>query len=88
MTPALRELVIDGTRALAFSTGGGLDFAVLVDRSLDIGPLRWLDQAVGWMGSARFRHPAGHDPLADEGRALERAPAARSRAMTTTLEDE
>jgi Domain of unknown function (DUF4432) len=72
MNPVLREFVIDGTRALAFSTGGGLDFAVLVDRSLDIGPLRWRDRAVGWVGPARFRHPAGHDPHADEGRGFNR----------------
>lgn len=72
MNPILREVVIDGTRALAFSTGGGLDFAVLVDRSLDIGPLRWRDEAVGWVGPARFRHPAGHDPHADGGRGFNR----------------
>jgi hypothetical protein len=72
MTPVLREFVIDGTRALAFSTGGGLDFAVLIDRSLDIGPLRWRDEPVGWVGPARFRHPAGHDPHADEGRGFNR----------------
>lgn len=72
MNPILREFEIDGTRALAMSTGGGLDFSVLVDRSLDIGPLRWRDEPVGWVGPARFRHPAGHDPHADEGRGFNR----------------
>lgn len=72
MSAAIREHVIDGTRALAVSTGGGLDFTVLVDRSLDIGPLSWRGRAVGWVGPAGFRHPAGHDPHADDGRGFER----------------
>lgn len=72
MIAGLRELVIDGTRALAFSTDGGLDFTVLVDRSLDIGPLSWRGRAVGWVGPSGFRHPAGHDPQADGGRGFER----------------
>ena len=41
---SVRRIVLDdgaerGVRALAFSTGDGLDFWVLTDRSLDIGPL-------------------------------------------------
>ena len=69
---ALRELDIDGTRALAFATDGGLAFTVLVDRSLDIGDLLWRGEPVGWVGPAKFRHPAGHDPQADGGRAFNR----------------
>jgi hypothetical protein len=68
----LREIVIDGTRALAFATNSGLEFAVLVDRSLDIGPLSWRGEAVGWVGPAGFRHPAGHDPQADGGHGFNR----------------
>jgi hypothetical protein len=72
MNPARREIVIDGTRALAFTTNSGLEFAVLIDRSLDIGPLSWRGEAVGWVGPSGFRHPAGHDPQADEGRGFNR----------------
>lgn len=72
MTGDIRELVVDSTRALAFSTGGGLDFTVLIDRSLDIGALSWRGRAVAWVGPAGFRHPAGHDPYADDGRGFER----------------
>jgi hypothetical protein len=69
---SIRESVIDGTRALAFSTGGGLDFAVLIDRSLDIGPLSWRGRSVGYVGPSGFRHPAGHDPFADDRRGFNR----------------
>src|SRR5262249_33721727 len=41
MKPGVRDIVVDGTRALAFTTDSGLEFTVLVDRSLDIGPLSW-----------------------------------------------
>ena len=68
----LREIEVDGTRAVAFETDGGLAFDVLVDRSLDIGALSWRGQPVGWIGPAKFRHPAGHDPQADEGRGFDR----------------
>ena len=68
----LREIEIDGTRAVAFATKGGLAFAVLVDRSLDVGALLWRGEHVGWIGPAKFRHPAGHDPHADDGRGFNR----------------
>jgi hypothetical protein len=68
----VRELVIDGTKALAFSTGGGLDFTVLIDRSLDIGLLTWRGVPVGYVGPSGFAHPAGHDPHADGGRGFNR----------------
>ena len=68
----LREIEIDGTRAVAFATKGGLAFEVLVDRSLDVGALLWHGKHVGWIGPAKFRHPAGHDPHADEGRGFNR----------------
>ena len=68
----IREIEIDGTRAVPFSTGGGLDFAVLVDRSLDIGPLTWRGTTVAYVGPSGFRHPAGHDPFADDHRGFNR----------------
>jgi hypothetical protein len=56
-----------GVSALAFSTGGGLDFWVLPDRAMDIGPL-WRDgRPVAWQSPAGFRHPALVDPEGDNG---------------------
>jgi hypothetical protein len=78
VTGQIRHVVLDaaggdrGVAALRFSTGGGLEFSVLIDRSLDIGPLSWRGQAVGWTGPSGFRHPAGHDPHADGGRGFGR----------------
>jgi hypothetical protein len=70
MGPA-RVVVGDGVQALAFAAGA-LDFTVLIDRSLDIGPLSWRGIKVGWESPVGFRHPAGHDPHADEGRGFNR----------------
>jgi hypothetical protein len=66
-----RIVIGEGVQALAFATGA-LDFTVLIDRSLDIGPLSWRGTKVGWESPAGFRHPAGHDPHADEGRGFDR----------------
>lgn len=66
-----RVVVGDGVQALAFATGA-LEFTVLIDRSLDIGPLSWNGLKVGWESPTGFRHPAGHDPQADEGRGFNR----------------
>lgn len=71
MTGLTRTVVGDGVQALAFAAGA-LDFAVLIDRSLDIGPLSWRGVKVGWESPVGFRHPAGHDPHADEGRGFNR----------------
>jgi hypothetical protein len=71
MTGPHRIVVGDGMQALAFATGA-LDFTVLVDRSLDVGPLLWRGIKVGWESPSGFRHPAGHDPHADEGRGFNR----------------
>lgn len=71
MTGLTRVVVGDGVQALAFATGA-LDFTVLIDRSLDIGPLSWRGLKIGWESPAGFRHPAGHDPHADEGRGFNR----------------
>jgi hypothetical protein len=59
---SVRRVTLDdgperGVRALAFSTGGGLDFWVLSDRSMDIGPL--------WVGGVQIAwQPAGGFPAA------------------------
>jgi hypothetical protein len=46
-----------GVRALAFSTGGGLDFWALPDHSLDIGPLWWRGRQIAWQAPTGFGHP-------------------------------
>jgi hypothetical protein len=46
-----------GVRALAFSTGGGLDFWALADHSLDIGPLWWRGRQIAWQAPTGFGHP-------------------------------
>ena len=56
---SVRKIVLDdgqerGVRALAFSTGGGLDFWVLADRSLDIGPLWYRGSPVAWQSPSAF----------------------------------
>ncbi|WP_448956028.1 DUF4432 family protein [Labrys neptuniae] len=60
---SVRRIVLDdgaerGVRALVFSTGGGLDFWVMADRSLDIGLLSWRGQQLGWQSPAGLRAPA------------------------------
>jgi hypothetical protein len=64
---ALDDGVERGVRALAFSTGGGLDFWALADRSLDIGPLWWRGMPLAWQSPAGFRSPALHDAEGDGG---------------------
>jgi hypothetical protein len=75
---SVRRIVLDdgperGVRALAFSTGGGLDFWVLSDRSLDIGPLWWRGVSLAWQSPAGFRSPALHDPEGEGGRGFNRS---------------
>jgi uncharacterized protein DUF4432 len=69
---SVRRITLDdgverGVRALAFSTGGGLDFWVLADRSLDIGPLWWGGMPLAWQSPAGFRSPALYDAEGDGG---------------------
>ena len=50
---SVRRITLDdgverGVRALVFSSGGGLDFWAVSDRSLDIGPLWWKGMPVAW----------------------------------------
>ena len=75
---SVRRIVLDdgpetGVRALAFSTGGGLDFWVLSDRSLDIGPLWWKGTQLAWQAPAGFRGPALSDPDREDGRGFNRS---------------
>lgn len=69
---SVRRIVLDdgperGVAALAFSTGGGLDFWVLADRAMDIGPLWHKGLPMAWQSPAGFRHPALVDPEGDDG---------------------
>jgi hypothetical protein len=75
---SVRRIALDdgperGVRALAFSTGGGLDFWVLSDRSLDIGPLWCAGVPLAWQGPAGFRSPVLHDADGDGGRGFNRS---------------
>jgi hypothetical protein len=75
---SVRRIVLDdgaerGVRALAFSTGGGLDFWVLSDRSLDIGPLWWKGMPVAWQSPAGFQSPSLHDAEGDGGQGFGRS---------------
>lgn len=69
---SVRRIVLDdgaerGVRALAFSTGGGLDFWAMADRSLDIGTLSLCGAQLGWQSPAGFRSPALGGPDDDGG---------------------
>jgi hypothetical protein len=75
---SVRRIVLDDgperdVRALAFSTGGGLDFWAMADRSLDIGPLWCRGMPVAWQSPAGFRSPTLHDAEADEGKGFNRS---------------
>lgn len=74
---SVRGIVLDdgaerGTRALAFSTGGGLDFWALSDRTLDIGPLWLRGTPLAWQHPSGFVAPALHNSSADAGTGIER----------------
>jgi hypothetical protein len=75
---SVRRIVLDdgperGVRALSFSTGGGLDFWVLSDRSLDIGPLWCNGSQIGWQHPTGFVSPGNFDRYDGAGYGLERA---------------
>lgn len=75
---SVRRIALDdgtekGVRALAFSTGGGLDFWVLADRSLDIGPLWHRGMPIAWQGPNGFRSPALHDAAEEDGTGFNRS---------------
>ncbi len=58
-------------RALVFSTGGGLDFWVMQDRSMDIGILHWQGMPVAWQHPAGFLHPSLHSPYNAQATGIE-----------------
>lgn len=62
-----------GVRALALSTGGGLDMWVLIDRSFDIGPVWHAGVPVAWQSAAGFRSPFLHDGEGEAGRGFNRS---------------
>jgi hypothetical protein len=75
---SVRRIALDdgterGVRALAFSTGGGLDFWVLADRSLDIGPCWYCGTPIAWQGPGGFRSPALHDAGDEDGTGFNRS---------------
>ncbi len=74
---SVRRIVLDdgperGVRALAFSTGGGLDFWVLADRTLDLGPLWFRGIPLAWQSPSGFAAPGLVNALDDNGRGVER----------------
>lgn len=74
---SVRRIVLDdgaeaGVRALAFSTGGGLDFVALSDRSLDIGTVHWRGVPLAWQSPVGFRSAALIDAEGDGGRGFGR----------------
>ncbi|WP_119389684.1 DUF4432 family protein [Taklimakanibacter lacteus] len=73
----VRRIVLDdgpenGVRALSFSTGGGLEFLALSDRTLDIGTLSWQGIQIAWQSPAGFRTPALIDLESEGGRGFNR----------------
>lgn len=75
---SVRRIVLDdgperGQRALHFSTGGGLDFWVLSDRSMDIGPLWFRGMPVAWQHPNGYIAPHLFDAESDGGTGFERA---------------
>ena len=75
---SVRRITLDdgaerGVRALAFSTGGGLDFWLMADRALDIGPLSWRGTPIAWQAPHGFRSPALHVAESDGGYGFDRA---------------
>ncbi|WP_459615372.1 aldose 1-epimerase family protein [Bordetella sp. 2513F-2] len=50
-----------GIRCLEFRTGSGLQFHVLVDRAMDVGPCEYRGAAIGWQSPTGFRHPGLHE---------------------------
>jgi hypothetical protein len=74
---SVRRIVFDdgaerGVRALAFSTGAGLDFSVLADRSMDIGLLSWQGVPLAWQAQAGFVAPTLLDLDSEDGHGFNR----------------
>ncbi len=58
---------VRGVRTLVFRTGAGLDFSVLVDRTMDIGRFDYRGVPFAWQSDTGFRNPAFMDPMGDGG---------------------
>jgi hypothetical protein len=56
-----------GVRTLAFDTGGGLKFEVLIDRCMDIGSMHYMGTPIGWQSSTGFRSPWLHEGGEEDG---------------------
>jgi hypothetical protein len=56
-----------GVRFLDFRTGSGLQFKVLVDRAMDVGPFEFRGAAVGWHSPTGFRNPGLHEHEGEGG---------------------
>lgn len=75
---SVRRIVLDdgperGQRALHFSSGGGLDFWVLSDRTMDIGPLWFKGMPIAWQHPNGYIAPDLFDARSDDGTGFERA---------------
>lgn len=51
-----------GVRAADVTTGGGLEFTVLLDRGMDIGAASYKGLPLAWVSPAGFAHPAHFEP--------------------------
>ncbi|MGV8985161.1 MAG: DUF4432 family protein [Cypionkella sp.] len=75
---SVRRITLDegaerGQQAYAFSTGAGLDFWLLADRAMDIGPLWFRGMPVAWQHPAGFVAPGQADSWSDDGTGIQRA---------------
>lgn len=69
----LADGVERGIRVLQFRTGGGLEFEVLVDRSMDIGRLSMNARTLSWHSPTGFRAPWLQNAWSDRGQGFLRA---------------
>ena len=74
---SVRRIVLEdgpehGMRAIAFSTGGGLEFWLMTDKAMDIGPLWFQGVPIAWQAPGGFVHPALQHADSDDGRGIER----------------
>lgn len=51
-----------GMRVAEVHTGSGLEFTVLLDRGLDLGPASYRGIPLAWLSPAGFGHPAFYEP--------------------------
>jgi hypothetical protein len=58
----LADGVARGVRAAEVRTGSGLDFMVLLDRGMDIGPANYRGVPLAWLSPTDFGHPSRYEP--------------------------